>query len=49
MNIKYSRRIIQPCPECHHLSVYFFEDLIMCMLCGWDHSRSNPQLTKETT
>lgn len=40
MRIKYAPGTIQQCPECHHTSVYFFHDAIMCIVCGWERNRS---------
>lgn len=40
MLITYAPITTQQCPECHHTSVYFFDDIIMCMLCGWERNRN---------
>lgn len=42
MQISYAGHVLQQCPECHHQSVHFFNDVLMCILCGWENKRSHP-------
>lgn len=39
MHIAYAGHVLQACPECHYQSVHFFNDVLMCILCGWERKR----------